>query len=1282
MSGSTSERGRFAWWVIPVSVTAAYVVFGGLWIVLTDQRAAAAAPGVAALTRLQTIKGWVYVLITAAGLFLLACMASRSVRCASQQALVAQERTLAQVNLLNRVSQAMIAAVTLEDLLQAALLPLSDRDICMAGLFSMENNPDGSPQQIELHAVVAPEGAPRLPVGSVFRAAEFEIGRFAARSNREIYAIPDVEAGDTLVDGPLRRVLGQIGQRAAVLILLGLPGQRRTAVLGLAWPHPRTLSAEERQLYTLIAPQLAALVENRRLLVQMGEQAAFRATLLDNLPVGLLATDNAGIVIEANPAFERMSGYTRVELLGASITRLFPPNVGIGAVPSEAHQEDERFAPFEGAIVHKDGRHVPARMSLSVLKDAQGRKAGILGSVEDLTAARQTEQALRESRQMLQLVMDNIPQTIFWKDRRSVYLGCNRVFADDAGLPSPEAVVGLTDYDLPWERDQAEFYRKVDAEVMQSGQPRYDVIEPQRQASGKQAWLRTNKVPLRDAEGRVFGVMGMYEDITERIQAEQAERDQRALVEALREVATVLSSTLDLDEVLEHILRSAGRVVLHDACNIMLVENRMARLVRSQGYDRYGGDAAMTAINFDVDSTPNLRQMAADGQPMIIADTATYEGWHDLPTSRWIRSWAGAPIRFGGELIGFINVDAATPGFFTGEHASRLQAFADQAAAAIKNANLYASERRQLRLAQTLQEVGTLLTAEMGLEELFERIFDLLARVVDYTSVSVQLLNEEGRLSMMAGRGFPDSVRAEAIADDVFMHTSRERWANNDVLVIPDTHHDTRWLEYPGHEYMCSWVGAALRIKGRLIGVLNVDSERPNAYNEETGRTVLAFASQAAIAIENARLYAESQDRNRRLEALNRITRIGTTTLDLDELLRTLADTAAEIIGGDACYLTCWDAEKQLTYPAAAYGSMRETYAQEVPAPDEVTLTASVFKLGRSLVVEDVFNTPYLSRSIAERYPTRSMLAVPLRAGDQFLGAMLIGFNETHHFTEAEVEWAEQAAELIALAIARAEAYTELERRVAARTAELQAANTRLLELSQMKDEFVSNVSHELRTPIASIKLYHHLLAARPERQAVYLERLARETIRLESIIEDLLYLSRIDQGQFQLRAAPVEVNQLARQYTVDRAPLAQQRGLALDFVPAADLPDVQGDPAALGQALSVLLTNALNYTPAGGEIRVSTAVSECDGRPWVTLAVSNNGPVIPPEELPRIFERFFRGVHGRESGTPGTGLGLPIASNIIAQHGGRIEVESPCDGERGACFTIWLPAAQSRSGP
>ncbi len=163
-------------------------------------------------------------------------------------------------------------------------------------------------------------------------------------------------------------------------------------------------------------------------------------------------------------------------------------------------------------------------------------RAGVLERNIALEIARRNEQVARESRAMLQLVMNTIPARVFWKDRNSVYLGCNVLFARDAGLSTPEEIIGRTDFELGW-REQAELYRADDRLVMESGIPKLRYEEPQTTPTGDRIYLRTSKVPLRDENGRVIGIMGTYEDITERKLAREALERERAFLRQIIDTA-------------------------------------------------------------------------------------------------------------------------------------------------------------------------------------------------------------------------------------------------------------------------------------------------------------------------------------------------------------------------------------------------------------------------------------------------------------------------------------------------------------------------------------------------------------------------------------------------------------------------------------------------------------------------------------------------------------------------------------------------------------------------
>jgi len=260
-----------------------------------------------------------------------------------------------------------------------------------------------------------------------------------------------------------------------------------------------------------------------------------------------------------------------------------------------------------------------------------------------------------------------------------------------------------------------------------------DFPAPERALMERQGVLALAVVPIISA-GEWWGWVGFDDRVTERIwsaaeiealksaagtlgafltrqRAEAAEREQRALAEALRDTAAVLNSTLDLDEVLDHILADVGHVVPHDSANILLIEQSEARVVRNRDLRGNFSAADMVNVRYVVADVPNLRAMLKTGQPAIIADVEHYAGWVSRPETRYIRSLVGAPILIKGKVIGFITLDKFEPGFYGAAHAERLQAFAHQAGLAIENAQLYASSRHH---AEELEQRVVARTSELA----------------------------------------------------------------------------------------------------------------------------------------------------------------------------------------------------------------------------------------------------------------------------------------------------------------------------------------------------------------------------------------------------------------------------------------------------------------------------------------------------------------------------------------------------------------------------------------
>jgi PAS domain S-box-containing protein len=353
-----------------------------------------------------------------------------------------------------------------------------------------------------------------------------------------------------------------------------------------------------------------------------------------------------------------------------------------------------------------------------------GSVEALEGFITDITDFKSVQAALQESQQFAQSTLDALSAHIAILDDTGTIIAINeawRQFAIANDLNDPACGLGqnyLTICETA-AGDGADEAHAVAESIRQmlSGQFSEFYLEYPCHSPELQRWfmLRLNRY---ESKGFTRIVTAHY-DITERVLAEHEEREQRALAEALRDTAAILTSTLDPQLVMDRILVSVGQVVPHDAANIMLITGEKARIVSRLGYQssEHADSAEISLLE-----TPYLREMYITQQPVRVPDTASDPNWITRASSSWIRSYAAVPVLAHGEVIGFLNLDSHTPGFFTRSHIEPLQAFADQAAIALENAQLYAAIRHH---AEELEERVEQRSAELNrAKERAETIFN------------------------------------------------------------------------------------------------------------------------------------------------------------------------------------------------------------------------------------------------------------------------------------------------------------------------------------------------------------------------------------------------------------------------------------------------------------------------------------------------------------------------------------------------------------------------------
>lgn len=398
-------------------------------------------------------------------------------------------------------------------------------------------------------------------------------------------------------------------------------------------------------------------------------------TVFNNAAAGMVTLSQEGRFLDVNQAFCNFTGYSREELLQLRVREITHHDDLEATVRNYRRLVDgkSRVIDYQKRYLRKDGTIVWGHVSVALVQDTEEQPLYYIGLVQDVTEARRVQDQIRESKQMLQLVLDYIPQAVFWKDRNSVFLGCNRNFARAAGVDRPQDLIGKTDYDLAWTREESDFYRECDRRVMENDLPELHIIETNLQASGKHAWLDTNKVPLHDAEGRVVGILGTFEDITERKAAEEAlvkaNRELDAFVYTVsHDLRTPLTPIIGYAEVLQLNCREQlDPQSLNFLAEIEKQGRRMAALLEDLLVLAKVGEVERPALPVDLDAELSEVLLGLGSQMAAAGVVAKH---NPLPKVRLPRSFlaqifsnlignairyagaAGSPIEIGGERIG------------------------------------------------------------------------------------------------------------------------------------------------------------------------------------------------------------------------------------------------------------------------------------------------------------------------------------------------------------------------------------------------------------------------------------------------------------------------------------------------------------------------------------------------------------------------------------------------------------------------------------------------------
>ena len=634
-------------------------------------------------------------------------------------------------------------------------------------------------------------------------------------------------------------------------------------------------------------------------------------SIYDNATIGLYRTTPDGRILMINPTGLRLLGFD-------SFDEISQRNLEeSGFEQEDARKQFREKLEHEGTISlesewkRKDGSSIYVHEGAKVFRNENGEILYYDGSFEDITERKRAENALQESERLLQLVMDNIPQAVFWKDKELAFMGGNQAVAEDAGLDSPQYLVGKTDFDMPW-KDRAELYHADDQQVLELGEAKLNYEEMQTSPTGKQTWLRTSKIPMRDINGKIFAVLGMYEDITERKQAE---------AEIARYVSIIENSTDFI---------GMGRP---DSQAFYL--NRGAR--QMLGIDLQSPAEDYSILTLQAPSV--LEQITQEVMPTAIEKGAwvgesamVHTDGHEIPVSMSVLCHRDA----NGNILYFSNIARDISERKHLEH------------------EIQESFERRGYQVQVSTEISQEVAAASELNDLFDRVVTLTKERLGY--YHTQLLRYDATQDAVILINGYGEIGAKMLAGGHKMPMGRgligTAAASGKIVMRPTLADDPDWQPNPLLPETKGEIAVPIKLGEQILGVLDVQSDQAGAITEDDRLLLEGLCGQIAIAMQSAELVKAIRENEARLAEALRTARLANWEYDVEKDIFTFNDQFYSIFHTTA--------EK-----AGGYQLSSARYAELFVHPDDMEVVG--MEIGKALSSKErVYNTTLDHRIVYE----------------------------------------------------------------------------------------------------------------------------------------------------------------------------------------------------------------------------------------------------------------------------------------------------------------------------
>lgn len=742
----------------------------------------------------------------------------------------------------------------------------------------------------------------------------------------------------------------------------------------------------------------------------------------------------------------------------------------------------------------------------------------------------------------------------------------------------------------------------------------------------------------------------------------------------LYEASNAITANLDQDTVLRTVVGEMVRALDVDSCTILVWREggqvletaaHQSRFAPGEedvepaavGLSTLGGLEENAVIRgvIETQRVANLHRDAVDDDGCALLDGAGLDALLLVPLVRREQTLG---------LLALSQIGTDRP--FTERELRLTGSLAGQVAVALEHARLYAQVQRRVEELSTFHQIVLQLNMPLELEVVLENITESALQLIGANNLHIYLYDADQDEFTFCSALWRDGRRTPAVAAPRSDGLTARVVRGGEAIIVDDAPEHPLYQGPEASNWgVCAIAGFPLKHGDHIIGAFTVTYLEPHTFTPDELLLMNLLADQASVAVENARLFAEAQQRLRSMSALVDMAKQVTGNLKVELVLQTTVQRLQTLLDARASTISLLSEDGEELIVEAAAGIKPEYHRVRMKLGEGVSGRA--VKDQRVIYVRDTQDDPDF---LFFDPILRSLLVVPLVARNEVIGTLSVDSDRANAFSESDVQLMTIAGAQVSVAIANARLFEAVEERAA----ELAVAYRELKESDRLKDELVQNVSHELRTPLTFIRGYVDLLldgemgiVTIDQQQALQI--VSNKTDEVTRLVEDIMALQRINEQN--IGREPFSMTRLLHTAVDCHRMSANQHGLDLVYDAPPTEGTVVGDKGRINQVLDNLIGNAIKFSPDGGAITLRMVERRDD----VVVVVADEGIGLAPEKAARIFDRFYQvdGSSRRRFG--GAGIGLAIVKRIIDAHQGDIWVRSELD--HGSSFYFTLPKKQ-----